>query len=284
MFGKKLMAKTAKPMMLAGALAAFVAAQPAQAAVTQYSVTQWYNQVTYDSSFPTADTYFTGSFSFDSDSNTVTGLSGWLTQAMETKKELATPGYHSSTSPMHLTNQVLPSFYDASRGGIVVSTFLLNTTSVFSDNAGYASTVGYEPRNLNPNNLFASGPNAGQPKVNGGTQEIIGANNAYVTIFVPLNPLTALTSAQLNTLSYGDCTTGSLMGMGMGAKTCMTGFLTAGSPLAVPAGMAGGTMMGTDQITQTISAVPEPETYALFLAGLGLMGMVVRRRRAIRVD
>ncbi|MDR3324058.1 MAG: PEP-CTERM sorting domain-containing protein [Zoogloeaceae bacterium] len=26
-------------------------------------------------------------------------------------------------------------------------------------------------------------------------------------------------------------------------------------------------------------AVPEPETYALLLAGLGLMGVIVRRRR-----
>lgn len=29
----------------------------------------------------------------------------------------------------------------------------------------------------------------------------------------------------------------------------------------------------------TVAAVPEPETYAMFLAGLGLMGVVVRRRR-----
>lgn len=30
----------------------------------------------------------------------------------------------------------------------------------------------------------------------------------------------------------------------------------------------------------TVTAVPEPESYALFLAGLGLMGLVARRRRA----
>lgn len=28
-----------------------------------------------------------------------------------------------------------------------------------------------------------------------------------------------------------------------------------------------------------IMPVPEPETYAMFLAGLGLMGMIARRRR-----
>ncbi|HKX53004.1 MAG TPA: FxDxF family PEP-CTERM protein [Nitrosospira sp.] len=29
----------------------------------------------------------------------------------------------------------------------------------------------------------------------------------------------------------------------------------------------------------TVSPVPEPETYAMLLAGLGLMGMMVRRRK-----
>jgi len=28
-----------------------------------------------------------------------------------------------------------------------------------------------------------------------------------------------------------------------------------------------------------VSAVPEPETYAMMLAGLGMMGFMVRRRR-----
>lgn len=31
----------------------------------------------------------------------------------------------------------------------------------------------------------------------------------------------------------------------------------------------------------TVTAVPEPESYALFLAGLGLMGLVARRRRTV---
>lgn len=36
-------------------------------------------------------------------------------------------------------------------------------------------------------------------------------------------------------------------------------------------------------IAMDVSAVPEPETYAMFFAGLGLVGLAVRRRRQTRV-
>lgn len=36
---------------------------------------------------------------------------------------------------------------------------------------------------------------------------------------------------------------------------------------------------GVGAVADTVSAVPEPETYAMLLAGLGLMGAVARRRR-----
>jgi hypothetical protein len=34
-------------------------------------------------------------------------------------------------------------------------------------------------------------------------------------------------------------------------------------------------------ISGTVAVVPEPETYAMLLAGLGLMGAIVRRRKSI---
>ena len=43
-----------------------------------------------------------------------------------------------------------------------------------------------------------------------------------------------------------------------------------------------GTLPGPSAALEYVGAVPEPETYALLLAGLGLMGTVARRRRAAR--
>lgn len=37
--------------------------------------------------------------------------------------------------------------------------------------------------------------------------------------------------------------------------------------------------VGIDNINFSVTAVPEPETYALFLAGLGLMGAIARRKK-----
>ena len=40
-----------------------------------------------------------------------------------------------------------------------------------------------------------------------------------------------------------------------------------------------GTLPGPSAALEYVGAVPEPETYALLLAGLGLMGTVARRRK-----
>ena len=42
---------------------------------------------------------------------------------------------------------------------------------------------------------------------------------------------------------------------------------------------AGRTVAVTGTIVSSIGAIPEPETYALFLAGLGAIGFMARRRK-----
>ncbi len=39
--------------------------------------------------------------------------------------------------------------------------------------------------------------------------------------------------------------------------------------------------VGIDNVNFSVSAVPEPESYALLLAGLGLIGVIQRRKRAV---
>jgi hypothetical protein len=215
---------------LIGAFSIIVGMPVAHASTTTYDVTQTFNQVVYNTSHPTWDTIFTGSFAFDSASNTVSNLTGSLTQAM------------SGNATSRQLDYQLSSVYDAALGGLLVSSFYRNSTDVFQG-GGFVT----------------------------GGKYTYGNQNAYATVFVNLaDPTAVLTQAQTNKLAYADCTTGGLMGM-MG--TCMTGWLTA-------TGTKGGTMQGTFPISQTITAaVPEPETYAMLMAGLGLMGFIARRRR-----
>jgi len=223
-----------KLLLIGGAVSLLYGAQ-AQAHEVTYSVTQMYNQVVYDVSHPDADTFFTGTFDFDPHTMTVSNLTGSLSQAM-----MAAMGMPESRQ----LNYQLSSVYDATLGGLLVSAFYQNSTDVFMG-GGFAT---------------------------GGTTTF-GNQNAYVTIFVnTVDPTAPLTEAQIAKLAYGDCTDGSLMGMGIGKTTCMTGWK--GDPSI---DISGGTMQGTWPITQTIAAVPEADTWAMLLAGLGLVGFAARR-------
>ena len=94
-------------------------------------------------------------------------------------------------------------------GGLLVTTFLLNTTNTFSSNPAFGGTDGWAPGTGYALYYGFPGTNPG---------------NAYARIFVnTANPTAALTQAQIDKLAYADCTPGGMMG-----ATCMTGTTVAG--------------------------------------------------------
>ena len=150
---------------------------------------------------------FIGSFTLNSTTNTVSNLHGILSESM-TGGAVAYPNDTMTWLP--LNNQL--SSVPATLGGVnglLVSTFLLNTTNTFSANTAFGGTDGWSPGT-------GSGLYYGFPGTNPG--------NAYARIFVnTANPTEALSQAQIDKLAYADCAPGGMMG-----ATCMTGTTVAG--------------------------------------------------------
>jgi hypothetical protein len=154
--------------------------------LTNYSVTETF----YEPMTQPDDSIFTGTFTLDSTSGTVSNLIGSLTESM-TGIPMATVVLGSQLSVV-----------SDGAGGLLVTTFALNTTNTFYG-GGFAPGSG-------------SGMYFGYPGANNG--------NAYAMIYINVaNPTATLTQAQLDKLAYADCTN-----LGMMGATCMTGTTVAG--------------------------------------------------------
>ena len=165
------------------------------------------------------NTIFTGSFTFDSTTGTVSSLAGSLTESMTGGCATISgcPGSygHVPMTLVSLTNQL--SAVPVTLGGVnglLVTTFALSTTNTFYNGIGN----GWSPQSgVDVGGVYYGWPAATNPFSG-------GVGNAYAMIFVnTTNPSVPLTQAQIDKLAYADCTAGGMMG-----AVCMTGTTVAG--------------------------------------------------------
>ncbi len=246
-------------MAAAAALGLMALSPQAQAAASSYNVTTtWFEPQTQP-----RDAIFVGSFSYDSVTHVVSNLQGKLSESMtHTGANLAYP--NDSMVWLDLNYQ-LTSWYDAALGGTFAAAFKNNNTNTFY-NATAGATDFWSPQVGVDNGAVHYGfpVKANNP------------GNAYALIFVPDNPLAALTTTQLSKVAYADCTPtaagGMMMGGGMMGSVCMTG-------TSLAAYGAAGSMDGYPLLQTITAAVPEPSTWALTALGLVGVAFASRRRR-----
>ncbi|MEX8505852.1 hypothetical protein [Leptothrix ochracea] len=144
------------------------------------------------------DSIFVGTFTLNSTTRAVSGLAGTLSESMTGSANGSTP-----MTVIALPHQ-LSSVSDGA-GGLLVSTFALNTVDTFSP-SGFADTT---------NGIYH-----GFPAVwNAATA------NSFVTLDIdPNRPTQSLNASQVSRLAYGDCAQGGMMG-----AACMTGTASGGT-------------------------------------------------------
>jgi hypothetical protein len=171
--------------------------------ITTYNVVETF----YEPDTQPKNTLFVGSFMFNASTGTVSNLHGLLSESM-TGGAVAYP--RDTMTWLSLKNQLSAVPVTLSGvDGLLVTTFVLNSTNTLTNNPAFGGTDGWSPGT-------GFGLYYGFPGANPG--------NSYARIFVnTANPTAALTQAQIDQLAYADCAPGGMMG-----ATCMTGTTVAG--------------------------------------------------------
>jgi hypothetical protein len=221
--------------------------QVAEAALTTYNVFERF----YEPDTQPNDSIFIGTFDYDSATHAVSNLKGILSESMTG----TSTGYPNDTMTWLSLNNQLVSWHDATLGGTFAATFKNTNTNTFSTMLG---GDGWSPQaGVAVGGIYYGFPVAAS-----------NPGNAYALIFVPDNPLAALTQAQIDKLAYADCAPGGMMG-----AVCMTGTTVAGYGDV-------GTMDGYPLEQVITAAAPVPIPAGLWLLGSGLLGLFgVRRKR-----
>lgn len=168
------------------------ASEPVQV-ITRYQITATF----YEPQTQPNNSIFTGSFSFNSTTRSVSGLNGVLTQSMTDSPMSTVPLSHQGVH-----------YADSTGTGVMVGAFYLATNNTFvaaHGNEGWRPGVASDAR-------YDGYPAAANPSAG-------GVGNAYALVFVNTDdPSAAPTSAQLQQTAYADCTA-----LGMMGASCMTG-------------------------------------------------------------
>lgn len=278
MFGNALHTQLNKSLALMGAVSLFAGASAAQA--TTYDVSARF----FDGGIQ-GQTLFNGTF--DWNGSTLTSFSGGLTQSMWAWNEtftLTNPTPPASAQPLtaqtyinkksgwtvadlqaagggqapvlNLTYQLGSVTAPDADGDVLASVFLVNSTNVYTG-GGY----------------LTNGPMKYGSMMDGYTPNL----NAFFTLaFNAADPTNTATA--MGKIVYGDCTAYGLMGPMLTGNMCMTGLDSNG----VDSGGVFGSMGGyPTNLTIVAAPVPEADTYALLLVGIGITGLLVRRRRSV---
>jgi hypothetical protein len=245
-----------KMLLTSGVLVLFGGVQIAQADINTYNITESFAEPDY-----TYDTVFQGTFTYNTATNTVSNLQGTLSEVM------TGDGVNPSTETyITLSNQLVT---QSVAGGSLVTAFKNTNTNTFATSYtsgghtytgdGWSATGG-----VAVNSKYYGYGQPGATYANSG-------ENASATVYIPDNPLTTLTQAQVNQLAYADYTEGGQMG-----SVGMTGISPA---LYGKAGTMGGYPV-SEVITQTSDIPSTPIPAAAWLLGSGLMGLVGLKRKS----